>query len=60
MVVMSMKRLLNCNELEEINKELPNMDESLDKDIKEYRLRLIEKISKHETENNISETDEKK
>ena len=54
----TMKRLLF--ELEEINKELPNMDESLDKHIKEYRLRLIEKISKHETENNISETDEKK
>ena len=54
----NMKKLLM--ELEEINKGLPNMDERLDKDIKEYRLRLIEKISKHETENNISETDEKK
>ena len=43
-------------ELEEINKGLPNMDESLDRQIKEYRIKLINKISTDE--NKISKNNE--
>ncbi len=50
----NMKKLLM--ELEEINKGLPNMDESLDRQIKEYRIKLINKISTDE--NKISKNNE--